>query len=299
MNKYKLYDMHIHSHNSHDSESLIEDIANECIKKNISAFAITDHCDIEYFFEHDMRTVIKKSVEECGRFADEFEGRVEILKGIELGEGIWDKEHTMEILEEYDYDVIIGSVHAVRYKDYTEPYSCIDFSEMELTEVEEYLDKYFDEVYEMLQEISCDIMAHLTCPLRYINGKYHLKIDVTKYKEKILKILRYIIDNEIAMEINTSGVCNEAVGFMPDEWILMEFKKMGGKFITFGSDAHVPENVGKDFDKAIELLKKYSFDKYYYYKKREKFFVKFNFNRCKEKVILKIKRNYKKLLIFL
>ena len=266
---YKLCDMHVHSHNSHDSNSLITDIAEKCIEKNISVVAITDHCDIQFFYENSTEKTIKNSLEETEKVGKDFSGNIEILKGIEIGEGIWNKKCTSGILEKYDYDVVIGSVHAVRYKNYRDPYSCIDFSKMSLDDVDGYLKKYFDDVLEMVHEIPCDIMAHLTCPLRYINGKYDLNVNSEKYKENILPILRFIIDNNISMEINTSGFVNEKVGFMPDEWIVREFKKMGGKFITLGSDAHIPENVASNFERAMALLKKYEFSEYYYYKNRK------------------------------
>lgn len=266
INAGALCDMHVHSQNSHDSTCSVIDAAGACIKNNVSVFAVTDHCDIQYYLERDMLSCIKNSIEDAEREAENFSGKVEILKGIEIGEGIWNKKYTDEILGRYDFDVILGSVHAVRYQNYTAPYSTIDFSKMKHEELDEYLKTYFDEVFEMLEQIPCDIMAHLTCPLRYINGKYNMNIDVTKYKDKICRILEYIIAHSVAMELNTSGGCGD---FMPDEWIVKMFKDMGGYLITLGSDAHISENVGKDFEKAIGLLKKYGYKNYYYYQNRK------------------------------
>ena len=164
--------------------------------------------------------------------------------------------------------IYIGSVHAVRYKDYTDPYSIIDFSELTDVQIDEYLQMYFEEILLTLQKIPCDIMAHLTCPVSYINGKYNRNADVRKYKDKISEILGYIIDNNIAMEINASRFDTNYGAFMPDEWIIRQFKNMGGYLVTIGSDAHTPENAGKNLDKAIEVLRKYDFDGYYYYKNR-------------------------------
>ena len=112
-----------------------------------------------------------------------------------------------------------------------------------------------------------DVLAHLTCPLRYINGKYKRNVSSRRYEEKIIEILKYIIENAIAMEINTSGIGN---GFlMPDEWIIKKFKDMGGYLITLGSDTHMSQNVGNGFGEALERLKKYGFVNCYYYKNRK------------------------------
>ena len=258
-----LCDMHIHSQSSHDSTSKVVDIADACVRNNISVFAVTDHCDIQYYVNRNMPLCMKNSYEETLEASRIFDGKVKILKGIEIGEGIWNREFTKEILEKHDYDVVIGSVHAVRYKNYTDPYSIIDFSKMEMNKIYEYLSMYFDEMLEMIQTVPIDIMAHINCPLRYINGKFGRNADVLRFEDKIDKILDYIIEHSIAIEINTS-VLNTY-----NESIIEKFRNKGGYLVTIGSDAHIPENVGKDFDKAINLLKKYGFRKYYYYEKRK------------------------------
>jgi len=265
-----LCDMHTHSKNAHDSTNLIIDSAKFCVKNGISIFAVTDHCDINNYFGQDVFSCIRKSQEEVEQTQKEFQGKVKILKGIELGDGIWDKKRADEILQAFDFDVVIGSIHSVRYKDYTNPYSKIDFSKMTSEDIDGYLQAYFDDVFTMLKEIPCDIMAHLTCPVRYINGEHNLNIDIIKYKDKICKILEYIIAHSIALEVNTSGVSTSLGYFMPDEWIVRMYKDMGGKFVTLGSDAHIADNVGRDFTKAIDMLKKCGYESYYYFQNRKK-----------------------------
>lgn len=268
MSKVLLCDMHTHSQSSHDSVARVEEMAMGAIKNGINAIAITDHADVGYYKEHSVRALIDSSVRESTLAAQGFSEKLKILRGIELGEGIWNMDFTAELLNDHSYDVVIGSVHSVRYEGYSMPYSQIDFSKMEQGVLDEYLKMYFDDVLEMVKTVPCDIMAHLSCPFRYINGKYGLNIDTRLYREQILEILRYIIKSSVAMEINTSGKDT-----MPEGWIIEEFKKMGGHLITLGSDAHIPECVGKDFEKTIQTLKKMGFKGYYYFEKRQRIFV--------------------------
>ena len=86
--------MHVHSQSSHDSVAIVCDVAKYCIKKAIKAFAITDHCDIQYYNP----SIIESSVEETEKAKKEFDGSVKILKGIEIGEAIWEKNYAEEIL---------------------------------------------------------------------------------------------------------------------------------------------------------------------------------------------------------
>jgi histidinol-phosphatase (PHP family) len=261
--------MHTHSRNSHDSEAIISKTAQSAQEKGISAIAVTDHCDIQYFIDRDMRGCIRNSVAETEQAAKEFNGSPMILKGVEIGEGLWNEKYAYEISMQSDYDVIIGSVHAVRYKEIDIPYSCIDFSQMTDDEIDEYLNIYFDDVLAMLNMGLCDIMAHLTCPLRYINGKYKRNVSSRRYEEKIVAILKYVIENAIALEINTSGIGTGLGLLMPDEWIIEKFKDMGGYLITLGSDTHISQNVGNGFVEALDILKKYGFVNCYYYKNRK------------------------------
>ena len=268
INQGLLCDMHTHSRHSHDSKCPVRDTALSALQKGVSAFAVTDHCDIQYFVERDMPSCIAGSVKEAVETAKEFADRVKILRGIEIGEGIWNDAYSEQILHAHAYDAVIGSVHAVRYKDITEPYSVMDFSLMPQEQLHEYVTKYFDEVFEMLHKVPCDIMAHLTCPFSYINGKYHRNLDTERYREQIRSILSFVIDHAIAMEINTSRIGAAYNRYQPDEWIIREFKEMGGYLITLGSDAHSAENLAHVFDDTVKLLKEIGFRNYYYFEDR-------------------------------
>ena len=265
-------DMHMHSQSSHDSVATVAQMAEACVKKGVYAFAITDHCDIQYYKECNAAGIVESSLSEVEAQKKSFEGKVKILKGIEIGEAIWEKAYADEILAKFDYDVIISSVHAVRYDGYTEPYSTIDFSKMTDMQIDEYLQAYFDDVYQMVSEVDFDIMAHLTCPLRYIVGKHHRCVDITKYEGKIRKILDYVVKNSISMEINTSGIGGFYSSLMPDEWIIKMFFEMGGRLITLGSDAHAPSGIANAFEQTASFLKSVGFEGYYYYEKRKRIF---------------------------
>ncbi len=258
-----LCDCHLHSRNSHDSTQPLVGSAQAAVERNIDVITLTDHCDIQYYLERDVRGNIARSLKEAGETAAEFDGKLKVLKGIEIGDSLWNKSYAEEILERHEYDEVIGSVHAVKSECDGEPYSQVDFGQLSEEDIDRYMRQYFKDVLETLMFLPCDVMAHLTCPMRYINEKYGWKIDSRRYEAEILPILEYIIENNIAMEINTSGV-----DLSPSEWIVAKYREMGGFLITLGADAHVAENVGKDLYKAIALLKKYDFKTYCYYQNR-------------------------------
>ena len=109
---------------------------------------------------------------------------------------------------------------------------------------------------------------HLTCPLRYINGKYGRDIDISEFNTYINTILKNIISRNIALEIKTSGLNTPFNELMPNISIIKHYKELGGHLITVAGDAHVPQNIGSGFTQTIKILKTLGFDSYYYFKKR-------------------------------
>lgn len=267
MNKQAFFDMHTHSGNSHDSVCLVSDMKNSAIKKELKGFAVTDHCDVEYYKTIDLHKVAKGTLDDVEK---EKEEKIKILRGIEVGEGFWYPDVTENVLKTYDFDVVIGSVHAVKFPNFEMPYSQINFKEMGKDVAEKYFDKYFDDVLYMIENCDFDILGHLTCPLRYINGKFGLNLDLEMYMTKIDRILEEIIKRKKALEVNTSCVF-EGSGyneFLPAKKIVKMYKEKGGYLITTGSDAHIAENCGNNFEKLYKILEESGFENAYYYEKR-------------------------------
>ena len=78
------------------------------------------------------------------------------------------------------------------------------------------------------------------------------------------EIFRELISRGKAFEVNTSAWRNDAPWGLD---ILRRYRELGGEYVTTGSDAHKPEHVGADFDKACTILKDCGFQ---YYKICEK-----------------------------
>ena len=255
-----LYDMHTHSEHSHDSTCPVWEMAESIKEKGLSGFAVTDHCDIEFCHETDLDTIIQGSLADAGR--------LHALRGIEIGEGIWYPEVSRRILSTYSFDVVIGSVHAVRFPDYEIPFSRIDFGNMSENLILPYLDQYFDDMLSMIRIMDFDILAHITCPLRYINDRYHSDVTLDAFQEKIHVILKEITARKIALEVNTSRYAENPAAIEQDREILKAYRASGGELLTLGSDAHVSKNAANAFPEYLEMIKSCGFVSIYYYQNR-------------------------------
>lgn len=259
-------DMHTHSENSHDSSCKIEEMLAAQKANGTAAFAVTDHCDIYSHTAYDIFTPLVRSFDTVTEL-NGTQRDVMLLSGMEISEGFWLPEQMEKANALVPYDVIVGSVHCVKYEGLTKAYSAIDFSALSDETVAAYLDAYFDDVARLIATTDFDILAHLTCPLRYISGKYGKQIDLTAYDEKLTAILKSIIKKGIALEVNTSSF--DVLGdFFPSKALIERYYALGGYLITLGSDAHVAERASAHFATAIDALRRIGFKHIYYCKNR-------------------------------
>ncbi len=262
-------DLHTHSQNSHDGKSSVADMASAAGERGISVMAITDHYDVEYCETVDLHGIAAGSHREVR--TTEAPAGVRVLTGLEIGEGMWHPDVTAALVAEHPCDVVIGSVHAVRYAGYSRPYSGVDFGAMGRDMAEDFFEQYLADMLVMLRVTELDVLAHLTCPLRYMNGKFGLGIDcrAERYRAGIEAVLDYIIAHAIALEVNTSCRGGAYDELMPEAWILARYVERGGYLITCASDAHAPSRVGHEFDALRETLRSLGLRHTFYLIERE------------------------------
>ncbi len=265
----KLYDMHTHTEHSHDSQCPMPDMAYSQLAAGASGFAVTEHCDCLKYEKNNLAKALTASHQETRMLHTQFHSSIEILSGMEIGEGFLRPDIQNQALSLCEYDVVIGSVHYVHDPDGFSGYCAdTDFTPFSTSQLDRFLNSYLDNILCMLESTPCDIMAHLTYPLRYINGKYGKKADFRIYSNKVRSILQYIIAHDIALEVNTSGLGTTYNACFPDAGVLALYRDLGGRLVTLGSDAHIASRAAFGFLQAIDLLKSTGFSQYYYYKKR-------------------------------
>lgn len=265
---FDMFDFHIHSEHSPDSVQTLDEICRSAIDKGLRGIAICDHVDMWFFDRENTYTCMQNCICDVRRVKEKYGNTLEIFQGVEMAEYLYDPKRAESILQLCAYDVILGSVHSVIYEDITDSYSRIDFSDMTESKIYGFLSEYFSKIIEMIEKTNFDVLSHLTCPLRYINGKYGRNIDILRWKNEIFTIFEWIVKKGIALEVNASGVGDFYRKYMPDENLLHMYKEIGGELITIGSDAHTPQKIGNVFAQTKQMLGDIGFGAYYYYKER-------------------------------
>lgn len=259
-------DVHMHSTFSPDGNATVGEMCQSAREKKLDLICITDHCNI---LKLERTEALENSVKAARKANEEYSPCPEVLAGVEIGEGFWRPEVCDRVIHHLaDYDQIIGSVHVMDIGGEMTSYSRTDFSTWSDEQIHEFLEQYFDDVMRLVTESECDILAHLTNPLKYLCSKHGRKVDLSRYQEKIDKILKYIIRHGIALEINTSCKGTGYDEYMPEECIVKRYAQLGGYLVTMASDAHKTERVFRYGEEAIEMLRKYGFRNMFYFKKR-------------------------------
>lgn len=233
----ELWDLHTHTFRSFDAEAKPEEQLARAEELGFSGFAITNHCDVNIQPLEDIRKTFLEDGKDVQRL-QEMGSTVEILQGIELGEPLEDLPYAEEMMGLLPYDYIIGSVHNSPGQ---EDFYFLDCTSINLDQV---LIPYFETLIQLADWGKTDSVAHITYPLRYIEGKYNRKVDLSRYSDLIDQLFRTIIDRNLALEVNSSGLRQEIKCPMPDERFLRRYYELGGRKIVFGSDAHTSRDFG-------------------------------------------------------
>ncbi|THB75203.1 MAG: restriction endonuclease, partial [Desulfobulbaceae bacterium] len=110
------------------------------------------------------------------------------------------------------------------------------------------LTHYFKTLIGAVELIPANTLCHLDAGFRHVEG---VALDA-EHRELIEQLLETVKNHSMSLEINTSGIRNRGIPY-PEESIIRLALSHGIPLVA-GSDAHRPEDVGRDFDRLEALL---------------------------------------------
>lgn len=255
-----IIDYHVHTNNSFDCKSYMEDMCASAFEKGVKEICFTDHFSIRKGIPTYGYIDFERYFSSINKCAEDFKDKLIVKVGLEVCEPHLEKNKLSSILNKYDFDFILGSVHNILYdklKNFIEEKSNIDAYE-----------GYFREVYALAKHSEIDVLAHFDLLKRYAFDT-HGNYTFNNHKETIYEILKVLVDRGIGIEINTSGARSSVNEFFPSLDVLTFYKDLGGEIITIGSDAHRPQDIAEGFYDAVNLLKSIGFKYIFTYSHRK------------------------------
>lgn len=261
------FDLHTHHIRCGHADGNIEDYIVAGIDAGLKVIGISDHSPFFYHEEDQpfpgiaMATSdLRNYVEEVLRLKRKYEGRIEVLLGMESDFFPDHADVYREAYRDIPFDYLIGSVHQVggvsifnrnRWK--------------KLDEADHVGEKetYYELIKQSAQSGMFDILGHIDA----MKGYYPAFSDIPA-AESIDDCLRTIGECGVSIEINTSGSTKDVGGWYPSDDILERALHFGVN-VTFGSDAHVPGRVGDEWELVAKRLKEIGYRQWLFYRQRQ------------------------------
>ena len=188
---------------------------------------------------------------EIDRLKNVYGEKIKIFFGIEFGFDERVESRYDELADKYKFDYVINSVHLVGGKD------CYLKECWKNRPTDDIYKEYLEKVYKSVNaDYPWQIVGHLGYPARYA-PENERDFSFEKYSRELTDILKAIIANGKFLEINSSTKSEKP--FMPSEDILKKYANIGGKFVTFGSDAHSVERYCQNSPEVEKIIDKYGF----------------------------------------
>ena len=259
MNKI-LTDIHTHTSFSTDGKEDVFSMLERARKLRLAYWGISEHFDYDYYVdgisfdgeparytdaERYFSTVRKLQVEVKD---------VRILAGGELGftrnERV--KGYYHALIERYKPDFIVNSVHTQGKYDWYERAAFAGKSKKEAYR------EYLSLVRNSLDaEYPYDIVGHLGYAARFAPYE-NRKMEYSDFAEELDDILKTIVEKRKILEVNSS-IESAETDFLPFVEILERYYELGGREVSYASDAHSGARLAQKRETVVSALQKIGF----------------------------------------
>lgn len=239
------FDSHVHTEFSADSEMKAADALREVEKQGLG-LVFTEHLDYDYPSAGTEKFIFDPEAYWAKYEPLRADGMLSL--GVEMGMMASAREKNAAFLRRVPFDFVLASIHFLDVKDlyYPETFEGREKGEM----YHEYFTVMRDEIY---AHPFINALAHIDYIAR--NAPFdNPEISYGAFTEDIDAVLRALVETDTAIEINTRRL-SVPRGIKELAPVYRRYRQLGGRYVTIGSDAHVPQGIGRCYDRARELAR--------------------------------------------
>lgn len=258
-----MLDYHIHSNFSFDSNAQPREICEAACSFNLHEIAITDHFSFAPYSPNYLHFEPKAYFQTWQKLQQEYASRLTLRIGVELDEFANFPLKSNQLVQDHPWDFIIGSTHDLEggtLRSYLRKYG----------NQEKAARAYYTAVLASVEAGEFDVLAHFDLIKRYITDEGHTLLGESLFHDQIDAIFRVIIQKDMALEVNSSGLSQACGSSFPSTSLLRRYYQLGGRLITLGSDAHAPKDMGRGFAQTISQLQAIGFPGLVQFEQRKK-----------------------------
>jgi histidinol-phosphatase (PHP family) len=258
--RINLPDYHIHTTLCNHASGTMEEYVEQAIGLGLEEMGFSDHMPVMPEPHLCMGYGdLPRYIDRVHELQDRCSGRIIIRLGCEMDMVESRTGEIEEIIRTSGFDYVIGSVHYLEGWPFDQEKYKNLFEEKNMRDI---YDLFFETVIRAARSGLYDITGHIDNIKRM---GYRLDGDMTPYYEKTAAVLGEL---GLAFELNTSGYDTAAEEAYPSTDFLRILRSRNIP-VTTGSDAHLPEQVGRHFTKAVEILQEAGYTETAYFHNRK------------------------------
>lgn len=282
---------HCHSSGfSLDCSRSFSELLEEAAQKNYSILTLTDHYDKDVIegrcYPGNTKPGSKPQKNEWIFPIDEYvdfclqqkkdlkknKSKVEFLMGIELGYQDYLIDDFNLMISKYPFDCVIGSIHTMDLYDFA-----VEGKPLYGQGKEKAYRSYLETLVEMVESgMDFDILAHFDYVTRY-SGYKDPNIYYKDYPDIFDRLFKGIIERGICLEVNTRSRYRQFLSDGKDQGIsdlniYKRYYQLGGRMVSFATDAHSRGELHNFISDSINKLKEIGFSQGTYFKNRQAHF---------------------------
>jgi histidinol-phosphatase (PHP family) len=255
-----LTDLHTHTTFSADGKATLSAMYKAAEAHELAFWGISEHFDYDYkvnnilYCGKEIAYIDEHAYFSAAKVLQRDNRTMCILVGAEFGFARNPEVHSLYIqaIEAHAPDYVINSVHTNGRYDYADPEA---FAGRDKNDV---YGEYLSIVRESLDApYHYDIVGHLgycTRKAPYTDRVMHY----ADFADQLDDILKTVIAKDKILEVNSS-VTNQPTEFLPYREILERYYALGGRKVSYGSDAHDTKRLCDKRAQILEMLKEIGF----------------------------------------
>jgi histidinol-phosphatase (PHP family) len=189
----------------------------------------------------------RNAVDDIDAYCDFVRSDTDLKLGIEADFVAGREDRMASLLEARDWDYVVGSVHFLRD-------AAVDMDEWDVWESgdpEKVWRRYFETLGEAARSGMYDILAHPDLVKVWGSKRPMPEGDLRRFYDLAMD---GIAEADVAIEVSTAGL-RKPVGEIYPAPAFLEMCLEAGKPVALSSDAHVPDQLGFEYERALEMLR--------------------------------------------
>jgi histidinol-phosphatase (PHP family) len=190
---------------------------------------------------------VEYAQDDIDAYCDFVRDRTDLKLGIEADFIPGREEKLRSVLEQRDWDYVVGSIHFLAE-------GALDYDRFDVWNSARSADHVWKTYFTWLGELAAsgmyDILAHPDLVKHWGKERPWPEKDLRFYYDLAME---QIAESGIAIEVSTAGLRKPVGEIYPDRAFL-EMVVDAGNPIALSSDAHTPEHLGFEYEQALQLL---------------------------------------------